>query len=60
MSRDIAADHRLGTNEVLPIDRKRTGIPLDAFPITRESGQDEAQLIMDRLVRAYLERPLEF
>ena len=56
MSRDLVPDDRSGTNELSSVNRKYVGAALDPSPIVREFAEDEAQLIMSRLVREYLER----
>jgi len=56
MSLHLTADRRWETTEVFSIDQERTADQLCSFRIAREPAQDEAQVIMDRLVRAYLER----
>jgi hypothetical protein len=60
MSRDFVPGHRWDTNEPSTVNQKYTGTALVSFPIVRGSVEDEARLIMGRLVREYLERrPIE-
>jgi hypothetical protein len=56
MSRDLVPDDRSGSNELSSVNQKYAGTALEPRPIVREFAEDEAQLIMSRLVREYLER----
>jgi hypothetical protein len=57
MSRDLAASHSLGTNTYSSICRESTSAVSRSFAII--PAEEEAGLIMSRLVREYLEhRPI--
>ena len=56
MSRYLTLDHSSGTNECLSIYRKSASTVLGSFPAVPEPAHEEAQLIMGRLVREYLQR----
>jgi hypothetical protein len=56
MFRDLTADHWLSTDESSLIDPKCAGTALEPAPVVVEPAKEEAELVMVRLVRAYLER----
>jgi len=56
MSRYLTLDHSSGTDECSLIYRKSASTVLGSFPVVPEPAHEEAQLIMGRLVREYLQR----
>jgi hypothetical protein len=56
MSRNLAADYSLAHNEYSSIDQDGVSTALRSLPVGPEPTKEEAQLIMSRLVREYLER----
>jgi hypothetical protein len=56
MFRDLAASDPLRTDQPSSVRQNSIQNTLDSFPIDQEPAEKEAQLIMRRLVRAYLER----
>lgn len=60
MSRNLAADCSLARNEYSSICQNGPSTAPSSLPIVPEPAQEEAQLVMRRLVREYLERrPIE-
>ena len=56
MSRNLAADYSLAHNEYSSIDQDGASTALRSLPVVPEPAKEEAQSIMSRLVREYLER----
>lgn len=56
MYRDFAADRSVGANEHSSTYRESAGTVLKSFHVPSATSEQEAELIMRRLVRNYLER----
>jgi hypothetical protein len=56
MYRDFAADRSVGADEHSSTYRESAGTVLKSFHVASATAEQEAELIMRRLVRNYLER----
>jgi hypothetical protein len=56
MYRDFAADRSVGADERSSTYRESAGTVLKSFHVASATAEEDAELIMRRLVRNYLER----